>query len=267
MPISTIEATMATIPLDAISIRHVGYLTNNSAFRYMGSRPPQYVMSVLLPKPTVANQFVSFDVYTYQPNSGDGRYYQLVLSGGNKSAIRMKVDSKNTVHALPGAALEGRGLGSLGYYVAAFLNQIFDGRQFIQSDIPTRSPEASNWWDPKVAAGVARREKKTDYLDARVAADKLYIWRTGSVPRWAPDIENLVILDIHPRLASIIQNNANQSPLKSEVQAMLRNVYPAKAELAAAAAAQGGPLNGLRGILSRRPVAGIQPSQLWAYDD
>ena len=258
-------APSTTQSMSPDDIYYVGFDTTYSAFLYVKNTAPFYAMSVLLPIPTTTGQFLSFDVYGFVPRNPKEMYYQLVISGTEKSAIRMKVDEHNVIHALPGAALEGRGIGNLGYYSAAFLNQFVSSMPYVRSDITERSPEADNWWHWKVKAGIAKHTQFEDFLDADMAYQKLYIWRVGSVPPWTYPTWTPTIVSAFPEMKKKLRAAKENSPRKDETEKMVRSIYPSDPEVSAEAAGAGGPVGALRGILDRRPAGGFRPSQLDAY--
>ncbi len=259
------NSSSTTLPMSPDDVYEVGFETNYSAFLYVKDSAPWYAMSVLLPIPTTTGQFLSFDVYVFVPRNPKERYYQLVISGTEKSAIRMRIDEHNVIHALPGAAMEGRGIGNLGYYSATFLNQFTTGASFVQSYIPERSPEADNWWEWKVKAGIAKHTQLEDILDADMAYQKLYIWRTGAVPPWVYPTWTRQIVSAPPDIKRKIRLAQQNSPRKDEVEKMVRSIYPSDPEVSAEAVRWSGPVGALRGILDRRPAGGFRPSQMAAY--
>jgi hypothetical protein len=258
-------------------IQTVGFTTTNRPFMFIQTNPAAYMMSVLLPIPTTTGQFASFDVYYYKSGGTKEDYYQLILSGGEKSAIRMKVDRNNVVHSLPGAAIEGRGIGSLGYYSATVGNMVIRQVPEISSEIAERSPEADTWWGYKTAAGIAGSDGKFDTLSLKAAIDRIYVWRWGPVPSWAPenikpnsfkdDIVGYLKLD--PAKVNLLRQLISQSPLNKEIPTMLRNIYPSSPEVVAEAQrlSSSGPIGALQSMLARRPRLGFIPSQISAYEE
>jgi hypothetical protein len=256
---------MATLPMTPEDVQFVAFGSLVQPFDLAG-HPPIYLMSVLLPKPTTTNQFVSFDVYMYTNKMRSKVFVQLILSGGDRSAVRPYVDMANLVHVLPGASRPNLGIGSLGYYSAPLANLFFRSAPEVRSSVGGRSIDAANWWSSKVDAGIAFRQGDYDVLQLTSALDKLYIWRIGSVPEWAPTANEWTpqnptksILD---GMIKVVENNPNQE----ETKTMLRSIYPSTPNLnSAVELVIGGPLSGLRTLLSRRPRLGYIPSKLYAY--